>query len=51
MWPVSDIFTIASVVKNALSTAPMLMYQHFAVATVQTNLTGDRYILEASYPH
>ncbi len=28
MWPVSDIFTIASVVKNARSTAPMLMYQH-----------------------
>jgi hypothetical protein len=28
MWPTSDIFTIASVVKNALSTAPMLMYQH-----------------------
>ena len=28
MWPTSDIFTIASVVKNALSTAPILMYQH-----------------------
>ncbi len=28
MWPVSDIFTIAWVVKKALSTAPMLMYQH-----------------------
>ena len=28
MWPTSDIFTIASVVKNARSTAPMLMYQH-----------------------
>ena len=28
MCPVSAIFTIASVVKNALSTAPMLMYQH-----------------------
>src|ERR1700688_1996612 len=28
MCPTSDIFTIASVVKNARSTAPMLMYQH-----------------------
>src|ERR1035437_7915493 len=28
MCPVSDIFTIASVLKNARSTAPMLMYQH-----------------------
>src|SRR5271155_3429135 len=28
MCPTSDIFTIAWVVKNALSTAPMLMYQH-----------------------
>ena len=28
MWPTSDIFTMASVVKKALSTAPMLMYQH-----------------------
>jgi hypothetical protein len=28
MWPTSDIFTIAWVVKKALSTAPMLMYQH-----------------------